>query len=198
MTRPPIAFGGLPALLAKHTMATQCGLDPCVPTTDTAAERDSHTARFKLRAVRAALARPVWYRISPTCREFGVSSPELRGWIKDRDELESLCVLEACVDAVALESRSPDSPRFVTWPHNSRTARGRSLSRRLPPLRPGLPCVRMSPRRVWRSYRRGRRFSGSIRSKNCRKRTRGQRAGWRGRAIRAQARKGLGCPRSVR
>ena len=29
------------------------------------------------------------------------------------------------------------------------TARGRSLSRRLPPLRPGLPCVRMSPRRVW-------------------------------------------------
>lgn len=95
-------------------MATQC-----VPTTDTAAERDSRTARFKLRAVRAALARPVWYRISPTCREFGVSSYELRDWIKDRDELKSLCVLEAYVDAVALESRSPDSPRCVTWPHNS-------------------------------------------------------------------------------
>ena len=100
-------------------MANQCGLVPCVPTTDTAAERDSHTARFKLRAVRAALARPVWYRISPTCREFGVSSHELRGWIKDRDELESLCVLEAYVDAVLEGPTLPDSPRCITWPHNS-------------------------------------------------------------------------------
>ena len=151
-------------------MATQCGLDPCVPTTDTAAERDSHTARFKLRAVRAALARPVWYRISPTCREFGVTSQELRDWIKDRDELEMLCMLEACLDAVALESQSPDSVGLTT-------ARGR----RLPPLRLGLrrPCGRMSPRRVWRSSRRGRRTSGSIRSKSCRERTRGQHAGWR-------------------
>ena len=106
-----------PERTVLDTMAALCS--PCVSATDTAAERNSRTARFKLRAVRAALARPVWYRISPTCREFGVTSQELRDWIKDRDELEMLCMLEACLDAVALESQSPDSPRCISWPHNS-------------------------------------------------------------------------------
>ena len=48
-----------------------------------------------------------------------MTSQELRDWIKDRDELEMLCMLEACLDAVALESQSPDSPRCISWPHNS-------------------------------------------------------------------------------
>ncbi|EOD10689.1 hypothetical protein EMIHUDRAFT_215479 [Emiliania huxleyi CCMP1516] len=67
-----------------------------------ATERNPYSARFKLSAVRAALARPVWRRIVPTCREFGISSLDLlRDWIKDRDEIESLAILEEIVDTVA-------------------------------------------------------------------------------------------------
>ena len=43
-----------PSLPRKRKVTTPPRLDPCVPTTDTAGERDSRTARFKLRAVRAA------------------------------------------------------------------------------------------------------------------------------------------------
>ena len=96
-------------------------MSPRVDTSD-ATERDPYSARFKLRAVRAALARPVWRRIVPTCREFDISSLELRGWIRDRDEIESLAILEEIVDTVALESLKPDSPRYVVWPHNCSTA----------------------------------------------------------------------------
>jgi transposase-like protein len=88
-----------------------------------ATERNPYSARFKLSAVRAALARPVWRRIVPTCREFGISSLDLlRDWIKDRDEIESLAILEEIVDTVAVASRAPDSPRYVVWPHNCSTA----------------------------------------------------------------------------
>ena len=101
----------------------------------------TYSNTFKRTAIQAALARRCLFtRINRTAKEHGVRAVELREWIRDKETILSLALLEAWADDVQKKdlnggrNKPPFPLKPTAWPEKSLSPSGRSSCSCLDPI----------------------------------------------------------------